>query len=115
LAYCHKSLFWWQKQIVGELGEFSGVDLMAVLGLGIKRKLDKAVRAGAISETVAEEILHDHSEDLVEVSESIAASFGVSNMVSAEDEGSDFYVPENPLLQTMPDKEQEEELVDLHD
>lgn len=113
LAYCHKSLFWWQKQLVGELGDFSGVDLTTVLGLGIKRKLDKAVQTGVISETIAEDILHDHSEDPVEVSESIAASFGVANMVSAEDEGSDFYVPTNPLL--MSDKEEEEELVDLHD
>lgn len=107
LAFCHKSLFWWQKQIIQELGDFSGVDLAVALGLGIKRKLDNAVQAGVISETVAEDILHDHSEDPVELSESLAASFGVTNMVKAEDEGKDFYVPTNPLLQTMPDKEEE--------
>lgn len=113
LAVYHKSLDWWQKKIIQELGDFSGVDLTVALGLGIKRKLDKAVQTGVISETIAEDILHDHSEDPVEVSESIASSFGVSNMVKSEDEGSDFYVPTNPLL--MSDKEDEEELVEFFD
>lgn len=147
LAFCHSTFWWWQKKIIQELGDFSGIDLAEALGLGIKLKITKAVQAGVISETIAEDILHDHSEDPIEMSESIASSFGVSNMVSAEGEGEDFYVPPNPLLktdkdevsesiaasfeldnlaedhdvpvnpmlQTMPDKEEEEEIVELFD
>jgi hypothetical protein len=142
LAYCHKKLYEWQKRIINEIGMFSGVDLGTALGLGIKHKLDKSVKAGLISNAVVDEILHDHSEDPIdekydipvnpmlqtvgaseeEFSESIAESFGVSNMEQHEDEeGRDYYVPPNPLLKTMPEKEEEEEeeeeeeLVDLYD
>jgi hypothetical protein len=71
-----------------------------------------------MSEQVKEDILHDHSEDPVEaveeVSESLTESFGVR--VKAED-GQDFYVPVNPLLQTMAEKEvyAEEDLVEFYD
>jgi hypothetical protein len=110
LARCYKHLYWWQKQIVGHLGEFAGVDLLAALGLGIKRNLDQAVARGAMTPEVKEDILHDHSEDPVEVSEPLSASFGLgkTNMVEA-DEGQDFYVPDNPMLKTLPYKDAEDE------
>jgi hypothetical protein len=117
LARCYKHLFWWQKQIVNELGNFAGVDLMAALGLGIKRKLDRAVAEGIISPAMEEEILHDHSEDPVEMEEPLGASFDLppAQMVKAED-GKDFYVPPNPLAQTTPEAEvTEEETVELFD
>lgn len=116
LARCYRNFFWWQKQIVHQIGTFAGVDLNSALGLGIKRKLDQAVQQGDMPEQVAEDILHDHSEDPVEVSEPLAASFGLgkTNMVKA-DEGQDFYVPTNPMLKTMPDREEEEETVELFD
>lgn len=117
LARCYKAMYWWQKQIVMELSDFSGIDLMSTLGLGIKRKLDQAVQTGTMAPDVEEEILHDHSEDPVEMSEPLAQDikdYG-KNMVQDE-EGKPFYVPNNPLLQTTPEKEcEEEELVDLHD
>jgi len=110
LTKCYKNFFWWQKQIINQLGIFAGVDLCSALGLGIKRKLDQAVQKGEMTPEVQENILHDHSEDPVEVSEPLSASFGLgkANMVEA-DEGQDFYVPVNPMLQTMPHKETEEE------
>jgi hypothetical protein len=114
LAKCFKQIYWWQKQIVNQIGIFAGIDLCSALGLGIKRKLDKAVQQGTMSAQVAEDILHDHSED--EVSEPLAVSLGLgsANMVKAE-EGQDFYVPTNPMLKTMPDREEEEEEVELFD
>lgn len=117
LARCYKAMFWWQTQILFELSDFSGVDLSVALDLGIKRKLDQAVQTGTMAPEVEEAILHDHSEDPVEgeVSEPLSVSLGINNMVQPE-EGKPFYVPDNPLLQTMPEKEyEEEELVDLHD
>jgi hypothetical protein len=65
---------------------------------------------------VEEEILHDHSEDPVEVSTSLAQdikSYG-KNIVSSE-EGEPFFVPDNPLLKTAPDKQVEEDEVELFD
>jgi hypothetical protein len=122
LTKCYKNFFWWQKQILEVLGLFAGVDLMSSLGLGIKRKLDQAVAAGNLSPEMEEDILHDHSDDTVEeVKESLAESFGIGGMVKAE-EGADFYVPDNPLLKTMPHKEEavdeetvDEETVELYD
>jgi hypothetical protein len=120
LTRCYKHLYWWQKQIVGHLGEFAGVDLAAALGLGIKRSLDQAVAQGAMTPDVKDEILHDHSDDPVEVTESLGESFALSgkNMVQAE-EGQDFYVPDNPMLKTLPHKEEdqaeEEQAVQLFD
>jgi hypothetical protein len=124
LTYCHGDLFWWQKKIVNDIGLFSGVDLGEALGLGIKRKLQKAVNLGTISENIVEDILHDHSEDTptdtyesiaeAAVSESIAESFGVSNNTEHDvEEDRDHEVPVNPLL--MDAKEEDEELVDLYD
>jgi hypothetical protein len=116
LARCYKPFFWWQKQIVHEIGIFAGVDLRTALGLGIKRKLDQAVQQGNMSEQVKEDILHDHSEDPVEeVKESIAESFGVGGGMVKAEEGQDFYVPANPMLKTTPDREEEEETVELFD
>ena len=112
LARCYKHLFWWQKQILNEIGLFSGVDLMAALGLGIKRKLDQAVAKGDMTPEMEEEILHDHSQDPVEMEEPLRASFGLpaTHMVAAEEgDGKDFYVPDNPLAKT----EKEEELVEF--
>jgi len=116
LARCYKAMYWWQKQIVMELSDFSGIDLMSTLGLGIKRKLDQAVQTGTMAPEVEEEILHDHSEDPVEVSTSLAQdikSYG-KNIVSSE-EGEPFFVPDNPMLQTMPEKQAEEDEVELFD
>jgi hypothetical protein len=130
LARCYKHLYWWQKQIIDHLGAFAEIDLMSALGLGIKRNLDQAVAQGALSSEVKDDILHDHSDDPVEeVSESLGESFARSgkNMVQAnEGEGHDFYVPDNPLLKTMPhkadededtteEKENEEQAVQLYD
>lgn len=113
LAGNWKGLFWWQKEIVAEMSNFSGVNMLTALGIGINRKLTEAVQQGNMSEQVKEDILHDHSEDPVEeVSESLAESFGVR--VKAE-EGPDFYVPENPMLKTMPEKEEDEDTVELFD
>ena len=121
LAGSYKGLFWWQKEIVTEMSNFSGVNMLTALGIGINSKLTEAVQNGVMSEQVKEDILHDHSEDPVEaveeVSESLAESFGVR--VKAED-GQDFYVPENPMLKTMAEKdvyaeEEEEDLVEFYD
>lgn len=88
--------------------------MLPAIGIGISNKLTQAVQQGVMSEQVKEDILHDHSEDPVEeVVESMGESFGVR--VKAED-GQDFYVPANPMLQTMPHKEEEvEEEVVLFD
>jgi hypothetical protein len=108
-----KGLFWWQKNIVTEMSNFSGVNMLPAIGLGVSQKLTQAVQQGVMSEQVKEDILHDHSEDPVEeVAESLGESFGVR--VKAE-EGQDFYVPENPMLKTMPEKEEEEAMVELFD
>jgi len=116
LARCYKHLYWWQKQIIEHFGAFAGVDLMSALGLGIKRKLDQAVAQGEMTKEVEEDILHDHSEDPVAMEEPLGTSFELSgkNMVPAED-GKDFYVPDNPMLKTMPDREEEEESVVFYD
>ena len=99
--------------------DFSGLDITTALGLGIERKISQAVRAGAITPVIEKEILHDHSEDPTEeVSEPLSVSLGVNlgvNMVEDE-EGKPFFVPDNPMLKTMPEKEEEEEdLVSLYD
>jgi hypothetical protein len=117
LARSYKHLFWWQKQILNEIGLFAGVDLMAALGLGIKRKLDQAVAKGDMTPAMKEEILHDHSEDPVEMEEPLRASFGLptTHMVPVEEgDGKDFYVPDNPLAKTAGAEEaEEEELVEF--
>lgn len=117
LARCHKSMYWFQEQIIFELSDFSGVDLSSALGLGIKRKLDQAVKAGDMAPAVEEEILHDHSEDpVVEVSTPLAQDikdYG-KNMVQDE-EGRPFFVPDNPLLKTTPEKQVEEDEIELFD
>jgi hypothetical protein len=123
LAKCYKHLFWWQKQIIEHLGQYAGIDLMSALGLGIKRKLDQAVAQGTMTPDVEEDILHDHSEDPVEMTESLGTSFELSgkNMVEAEEgEGKDFFVPDNPLLKTTmagkeEDETREEQSVELFD
>jgi hypothetical protein len=108
LARTYKHLFWWQKQILNEIGLFAGVDLMAALGLGIKRKLDQAVAKGDMTPAMKEEILHDHSEDPVEMEEPLRASFGLpGKRKGAAEEG--FYVPDNPLAKTAGAEEAEEE------
>lgn len=114
LVGSYKGLFWWQQAIVTEMSRFSGVNMLPAIGIGISNKLTQAVQQGVMSEQVKEDILHDHSEDPVEeVVESLGESFGVR--VKAED-GQDFYVPANPMLQTMPHKEEEvEEEVVLFD
>lgn len=90
--------------------------MLPTLGIGISHKLTEAVQQGIMSEQIKEDILHDHSEDPVEeVSESLAESFGVR--VKAE-EGQDFYVPENPMLKTMAEKDtyiEDKDLVELYD
>lgn len=96
---------------------------MSALGLGIKRKLDQAVAQGTMTPDVEEDILHDHSEDPVEMTESLGTSFELSgkNMVEAEEgEGKDFFVPDNPLLKTTmagkeEDETREEQSVELFD
>jgi len=95
LVGSYKGLFWWQKEIVTEMSRFSGVNMLPAIGIGIGNKLTQAVQRGIMSAQVKEDILHDHSEDPVEVTESLGESFGVR--VKAED-GKDFYVPENPLV-----------------
>lgn len=116
LARCHKSMYWFQEQIIFELSDFSGVDLSPALGLGIKRKLDQAVQTGNMTPQVEEEILHDHSEDPVEVSTPLAQDIKDhgKNMVQDE-EGRPFFVPDNPLLQTMPEKQAKEDEIELFD
>lgn len=119
LAPIHRSFFWFQEEIMCRFSDFSGLDITTALGLGIERKISQAVKAGAITPMIEKEILHDHSEDPTEeVSEPLSVSLGVSlgvNMVEDE-EGKPFFVPDNPMLKTMPEKEEEEEdLVSLYD
>ena len=108
-------MYWWQKQIVAEISDFSGVDLSTALGLGIKRKLDQAVKAGHMAQAVEEEILHDHSEDPVEVSEPLSVSLGINTNMVKDEEGKAFFVPDNPTLKNVKEEEEEEELVELLD
>lgn len=115
LARCYRTMFWWQKQIVAEISDFSGVDLSTALGLGIKRKLDQAVKAGHMAQAVEEEILHDHSEDPVEVSEPLSVSLGINTNMVKDEEGKSFFVPDNPMLKNVKEEEEEEELVELLD
>lgn len=109
-----RQMYGYSRQAMLEIGKFAGMPLEAAFGLQIKSKVEKAVKAGEISQEVADDILHDHSEDPVEVATPLAQDmkdFGKkkSNMVGDE-EGRDFYVPDNPLVKTMKGGMAEEEV-----
>lgn len=110
-----RQMYGCSRQAMLEIGKFAGVSMEAAFGLQIKDKVDKAVKAGEITPEVAEDILHDHSEDPMEVAAPLAQDmkdFGKPNMVEDE-EGRDFYVPDNPLLKTGAHKVADEEEVEV--
>lgn len=111
-----RQMYGCSRQAMLEIGKFAGVSMEVAFGLQIKDKVDKAVVTGDITPEVAEDILHDHSEDPVEVSSTLAQdmkSYG-KNIVASE-EGEPFFVPDNPMLQTMPEKQAEENEIELFD
>ncbi|MFN5249886.1 MAG: hypothetical protein ACK5DE_02465 [Bacteroidota bacterium] len=114
-----RQMYGCSRQAMLEIGKFAGVSMEAAFGLQIKDKVDKAVVAGDLSMEVAEDILHDHSEDPVEVAEPLAQDmkdFGKKSNMMEDEEGRDFYVPDNPLVKTMAHKGMEaEEEVELLD
>lgn len=108
-----RQMYGCSRQAMLEIGKFAGMPLEAAFGLQIQEAVTKAVKAGDLSTEIAEDILHDHSEDPVEVAAPLAQDmkdFGKksSNMLEDE-EGRDFYVPDNPLLKTMAHKGMEAE------
>lgn len=114
-----RQMYGCSRQAMLEIGKFAGVSMEAAFGLQIKSKVDKAVESGDIAPEVAEDILHDHSEDPVEVAAPMAQDmkdFGKKSNMIEDEEGRDFYVPDNPLVKTMAHKVMEaEEEVELLD
>jgi hypothetical protein len=113
-----RQMYGCSRQAMLEIGKFAGVSMEPAFGIKIQEKVDNAVKTGVIAQEVAEDILHDHSEDPVEVAEPLAQDmkdFGKKSNMVEDEEGRDFYVPDNPLVKTMAHKVTDEEEVELLD